>query len=79
MGERMTAEEWYIQFNKGLINVNIKHILWDWQNERVEFLKLLRSVEWASETIDGVAICPECGAPREEGHRNGCRLGTALL
>ena len=40
----MTCEEWNIQFEKGLVNVNIKHILWDWQNDRVDLLKLLRAV-----------------------------------
>lgn len=76
---KQTAEEWYIENNKGTIRLtDVKYILWDWQNERVEFLDLLRSLEWASETIDGVSVCPECGASRDEEHRNGCKLGAAL-
>jgi hypothetical protein len=77
--ERLTCEEWYNKLQLEDINWDdIKRILWDWQNDRMSFIEILRSVEWASETIDGVAMCPECGAARDEGHRNGCRLGGAL-
>ena len=33
---KQTAEEWYIENNKGTIRLtDIKYILWDWQNDRV--------------------------------------------
>lgn len=34
--ERKTCEEWHQQLEKGIINVDIRHILWDWQNDRVK-------------------------------------------
>ena len=76
---RQTADEWNQERHKGTIRPqDIKYILWDWQNDRVELLEILRSVEWASETIDGVAFCPECGGFLHKGHRDGCKLGDAL-
>ncbi len=76
---KQTAEEWYIENNKGTIRLtDIKYILWDWQNDRTELIHLLQSLEWEGETIDGVSVCPECGASRDEGHHKTCKLGKVL-
>ena len=40
MNERLTAEEWHV-----LGTVTPKEVLWDWQNERVEFLKDIKRLE----------------------------------
>jgi hypothetical protein len=72
---KQTAEEWYIENNKGTIRLSdIKYLLWDWQNERVTFIKLLQDLEWSNETIDGVKVCPMCGWSRNDGHHSSCKL-----
>ena len=38
MSDRMTVEQWHEQLRKGIINVDIRHILWDWQGDRVELI-----------------------------------------
>ena len=38
MSKRMTAEDWHVYLNEPgrLIVQDLKEILWDWQNDRVE-------------------------------------------
>lgn len=76
---RQSAEEWHTELHKGTIRPqDIKYILWDWVNDRTELIHLLQSLEWEGETIDGVSVCPECGASRDEGHHKTCKLGKVL-
>ncbi len=43
--DRQTAEDWYIENQKGTVRPSdVRYILWDWQNDRVDLLGLLRDV-----------------------------------
>jgi hypothetical protein len=43
MGDRLTVEEWHTKFHTSVILADdVKCILWDWQNDRTELLKLLK-------------------------------------
>ena len=65
MSERMTAEEWriYVKRPGKLIN----QILWDWQNDRVELLGLLRRLRELADPISRhePGECEDCDLMRE--------------
>ena len=76
---RQTAEKWYAENQEGTIRPqDIKYILFDWQNERVEFVHLLLTLEWSAETIDGAKMCPYCGLEKADGHVVGCKIAKAI-
>ncbi len=76
---KQSAEEWYQELQKNTIrSVDIRYILWDWQNERVEFIQILEALEWSSETIDGAKMCPMCSWERSMGHHSTCKLAEAI-
>ncbi len=75
MSERMTVEEWHQQLKKG--SVDIRHILWDWQNDRVELeatadsrLRLLKRLHESGILDSGIPMhdpgeCEDCDLVRE--------------